>query len=56
MTSKQTSEDPGGMAAEQDAAFRAAVQQAIDDPRNPHAEVVAKGWWLIAQLKDEEKL
>jgi hypothetical protein len=50
MTSKQTSEDLGGMAAEQDAAFRAAVQQAIDDPRprNPHAEVEAKGRRLIA--------
>jgi len=55
MTSKQTSEDLGGMAAEQDAAFRAAVQQAIDDPRNPHAEVAAKGRRPIAWLKDEEK-
>jgi hypothetical protein len=37
-------------AAEHDAAFRAAVQQAIDDPqpRNPHAEVAAKGRRPIA--------
>jgi hypothetical protein len=47
-SSASISEDLGGMAAEQDAAFRAAVQQAIDDPRNPHAEVAAKGRRLIA--------